>query len=229
VPALSRSRSDLEACYREVVEQRLALLGHELRSPVAALVAIAETLGDEQRPLAPDVQRRLLHLACAAARDVERIVIDASPTSLRRERVETRRLVTDAVTTAAIRGGAVRAEADDDLPPLDADPVRLRQALANLIANAVSHSPAGAVVVVTARVRENAIELAVRDAGSGVPVGQREAIFAPGARFAERPGQGIGLAVARAVAEAHGGTIELDSAPGRGATFRLVLPRAAEV
>jgi signal transduction histidine kinase len=170
-----------------------------------------------------------MELACAAARDVERILFDASPTSLRREHVEPRRLVTDAVTTAAIRGGAVRAETDADLPTLDADPVRLRQALANLIANAVAHSPPGAEVVVTAREREDAVELAVRDFGSGVPAGQREAIFAPGARFADRPGQGIGLAVARAVAEAHGGTIELDSAPGRGATFRLVLPRAAVI
>jgi len=105
--------------------------------------------------------------------------------------------------------------------------VRLRQALASLIANAVAHAPTGTQIVVTASARAGAVELAVSDAGEGIRPDRQAAIFEPGVRFADRPGQGIGLAVAREIAEAHGGWIEVDSAPGRGTTFRLVLPPAA--
>ena len=206
---------------------RLAVLGHELRSPVAALVAIAETLSRRRESLAPADVRRLLELALVAGRDVERIVVDVAPTALRCQRVELSRLVADAVLTAGLRGAAVRGTAEPDLPAIVADPVRLRQALASLIANAVAHAPTGTQIVVTASARAGAVELAVSDAGEGIRPDRQAAIFEPGVRFAARPGQGIGLAVAREIAEAHGGWIEVDSAPGRGTTFRLVLPPAA--
>jgi len=119
----------------------------------------------------------------------------------------------------------VRASVAAKLPRIEADPLRLRQALDNLVANAVTHSPPGGEVVVSARVDEGAIVLSVADKGGGIPVEEQERIFEPGVRLdVGRPGSGLGLAVARAIAEAHGGKLTVESAPGEGATFTLVLP-----
>ena len=207
----------------------LALVVHELRSPVAALAAIAQTLRERRGELDPAETSRLLELAVAAGRDVARLAVDATPAALRRTRLEPGRLVADAVATARLAGGAVRFEAAGDLPAVDVDPVRVRQALANLIANAIAHSPAGAEVVVGAEAVAAGVAITVADAGDGIPLDEQERIFEPGVRLASRPGQGLGLAVARAVAEAHGGTLAVESAPGAGACFRLVLPAAASV
>ena len=203
------------------MEQSLRLLVHELRSPVAALVAIAETLSTPGVVPGEDA-RRLLELAVAAGRDVERIVVDATPSSLQLERVDPAALVVDVAATASLSSGVVRAEAEPGLPWLQADPVRLRQALGNLVANAVAHSR-GEVVVSASR-HEDRVALAVSDSGEGIEPEHQLAVFEPGTRFADRPGEGLGLAVVRSVVEAHGGVIELETAPGRGSTFRLVLP-----
>jgi signal transduction histidine kinase len=207
---------------------RLALIAHELRSPVAALVAISEAVAARRGRLAADDAGRLLRLAVAAGRDVERIVIDARPASLRLERVDPAQLVLDVVAASSLRHQPVEADAGHDLPALRADPVRLRQALANLVDNAVAHSPPGMVVVVSATQADGLLRLAVTDRGEGIPGERLELVLEPGVRFADRPGQGIGLAVARAIAEAHGGALELESAPGRGSVFTLVLPLASE-
>jgi two-component system sensor histidine kinase KdpD len=205
----------------------LGLLAHELRSPVAALLAIAQAVRERRHELGHDDLARLLELGIAAGRDVERIVIDATPTSLRREAIDPGALVTGVVEAARLRGGAVKADIDPELPGVEADPVRLRQALANLVENALAHSPPGEDVLVRARLASDGLEIAIMDEGEGIPLAEQERIFEAGARFAARPGQGLGLAVARAVAEAHGGTLEVESALGRGACFRLALPTAA--
>jgi signal transduction histidine kinase len=210
------------------VTDLLSLTLHELRSPVAALTAIAAAVSERRGALGRDEAQTLLRLAVAAGRDVERIVLDATPGALRRERVDTARLVADAAAAAGLGGRTISAHAEGDLPPLDADPVRLRQALANLVENAAAHSPAEAPIVVSASRAGDGVRIAVADEGDGIPTERLEAIFDAGVRFADRPGQGLGLAVARAVAEAHGGRLEVASAPGRGATFTLVLPPAAD-
>jgi two-component system sensor histidine kinase BaeS len=204
------------------MDESLVLLVHEVRSPVAALVAIAETLGASGSAVPRDDARRLLDLAVAAGRDVERIVADATPSSLRPERVDPAALVVNVAATASLSGAVVRAEAEPGLPWLEADPVRLRQALGNLVANAVAHSR-GEVVVAASR-HDDGVALAVSDSGEGIEPELQLAVFEAGTRFADRPGEGLGLAVVRAVVDAHGGVIELESAPGRGSTFRLVLP-----
>ena len=206
------------------MDDSLALVVHELRSPLAALVAITETLAEPAGRPGPEDTRRLLELAVAAAHDVERIAGDARPSSLRRERVDPAALVVDVAAATALRGAVVRGEAESGLPWLDADPVRLRQALANLVENALAHSRGE--VVVSARRHPEGVVLAVSDRGEGIPADEQEAIFEAGVRRSDHPGDGLGLAVVREVVAAHGGSVELDSAPGRGSTFRLVLPQA---
>jgi two-component system sensor histidine kinase BaeS len=203
--------------------ERLAIAVHEVRSPVAALAAIAEALS--RRPVDREERRELVGLAMAACRGIQRIVADAAVASVRLEAVDAGLLAAEAATAARLGGRSVRAEIDPDLPAVDADPERLRQALDNLLENAVAHSPEGAEVVVRARASGGMVTLAVTDTGHGVPVEEQTRIFEPGVRLArDRVGAGLGLAITRAIAEAHGGRLTVDSAPGEGATFSLALP-----
>jgi signal transduction histidine kinase len=201
----------------------LEVLAHEIRSPVAALAAIAEAY-----PPADDVRRRrLLELAAAAVASIERLLVDAAPGSLCRERVDVGSLARAAAETAALAGATVVAETEDGLL-VDGDPGRLRQALDNLIGNAIGHSPAGTLVTVTAGRDGASVVIAVADEGEGIPKGDLARVFDAGVRLTDaRPGQGLGLAVVRTIARAHGGEADVESAPGRGATFRLVLPGAS--
>lgn len=202
---------------------RLAVLVHEMRSPVAALAAIAEGFpaGDAA------TRRRLIKLAIAAVAGIERLLVDAAPASLRLERVDVGNLTVDAAETAALGGALVVAETDEGLM-LDGDPERLRQALDNLIANAIGHSPVGGAITVAASRDGRSIVIAVADEGDGIVSADLERIFEPGVRLtAARPGSGLGLAVVREIARGHGGEVEVESGPGRGTTFRLVLPGAS--
>ena len=203
---------------------RLAILVHEVRSPVAALAAIAEASPDADST----AQRRLVALAVAACSSIERIVSDAAVTSIEVEQVDVGRLVEECVSSAALAGGRVRVEVEPELPPVVADPLRLRQAIDNLIANARTHAPGGEVVV-AARAGDGTAVVSVTDSGPGIPADEQERIFAAGVRLDRtRPGSGLGLAIARTIAEAHGGALEVDSAPGRGATFTLTVPLARD-
>ena len=201
---------------------RFAVLAHEVRSPVAALAAIADAYpaADEAR------RRRLLQLARAAVVSIERLLGDATAEPLRLERLDAGALARDAAETAALGGALVVAETEDGLV-VDADGNRLRQALDNLIGNAIGHSPAGGTVAVMAQREGNSIVIAVADEGDGIPAADLDRVFEPGVRLTDaRPGSGLGLAVVRAVARQHGGEVEVESSPGQGATFRLVLPDA---
>ena len=207
-------------------ERRLDVLAHELRSPVAALSAIAEAYA--ATATAETLRRaRLRELAESAVAAIERLLVDAAPASLRRERVDVAVLVHDAADAAVLRGAAVTADAPPGLL-VDGDAARLRQALDNLIGNALGHSPEGTRVTVSARDGDDTVEIAVRDEGEGLDAADLERVFEAGVRLTTaRSGQGLGLAIVRAIAEAHGGAVYVDSSPGRGATFRLVLPSAS--
>jgi signal transduction histidine kinase len=203
--------------------ERLAFLIHEVKSPTAALAAIAAALSDDG--LDEAATRDLVGLAIAACKGIERIVGDAALGPLRLEDVEVAGIAREAVAVAALGGARIRVVIPSGLPVVRGDALRLRQALDNLIANAVSYSPPAAEVVVSAVAHEAEVLVAVEDLGTGIPVEQHARIFEPGVRLdVGRPGSGLGLAIARAIAEAHEGTVTVDSAPGAGATFTLRLP-----
>ena len=201
--------------------QRLAVLVHEVRSPVAALAAIAEasrvgSLDDEAR-------RALTELALAACRAIERVVADAAVASVQLDRTDLADVVRESVHAAVLGGASVRATVEPGLSPIDADRLRLRQALDNLIANAATH--AGGEIVVGASSGDGEVVLSVSDSGSGIPPDEQERVFEAGVRLDRtRPGSGLGLAVVHAIADTHGALVKLESEPGRGSTFSLVFP-----
>ena len=202
---------------------RLAVLVHEVRSPVAALSAIAETFADED--LEGPARLELVHLAIAACRGIERVVIDAAVASIHLERVDVGALAHQAAAAASLVGTRVQTEIALDLRRVSADPVRLRQALDNLIGNALTHAGPDPNVVVRVSSDVMSVHLSVQDFGVGVPVADQERIFEGGVRLEPgRAGSGLGLAIARAIALGHGGELTLRSIPGEGATFTIVLP-----
>jgi signal transduction histidine kinase len=202
--------------------ERIAVLVHEVRSPVAALSAIAETLSEADLDHAARLE--LARLSISACRGVERIVTDIAVASIHTERVDADELVRQAVAAAALRGALVDADLALDLPEIDGDPARLRQVLDNLISNAVRHGSPTQAVLVRAEV-DGMLRISVSDSGDGIPLEQQERIFDVGVRLdPESPGAGLGLPLARAIAEAHGGSLTVASAPGAGTTFTLALP-----
>jgi two-component system sensor histidine kinase BaeS len=111
-----------------------------------------------------------------------------------------------------------------------ADPIRLRQAIGNLVTNAIRHTPAGGRVRLSARTEADELVIDVADTGPGIPADQQALVFerfwrAEKSRNRRTGGSGLGLSIVRKLAEAHGGTVSLTSAPGAGATFTLRLPR----
>jgi signal transduction histidine kinase len=197
-----------------VSADRVAVVAHELRSPVAALAAIAEAAAERRGAMGEDELRHLLALATSAARDIERLVSDSDPLS-----IDPRRLDVEQLVRSVARAG-VSVDVEPGLVVV-ADPVRVRQALGNLVDNACRH---GSAVAVSARSREGTIRVAVADDGPGVD--PTLDVFAAGVSGAGSTG--YGLAIARALARAHGGEVELESVAGGGATFTLVLPSSAE-
>ena len=185
----------------------LGVLAHELRSPVAALVALAEAA-----PTVPaSGRRRLVGLAAAAASDIERLLTDSELLSLRLELVDLGLLVSALATDTVVVSVEGR-------PTARADPTRLRQAIANLVANGLRH---GAHVAISVVERDGRVVVDVEDAGPGV-----DPTLDPFERGVSGAGSsGVGLWLARGIAEAHGGSLVL--VPGPGARFRLALPSAS--
>lgn len=201
--------------------QRLAVLVHEVRSPVAALAAIADA--SRARSLDDEARRALTALALAACRAIERVVADAAVASVQLDRTDLADVVRESVHAAVLGGASVRATVEPGLSPIDADRLRLRQALDNLIANAATHG--GGEIVVRASSGDGEVVLSVSDSGPGIPPDEQERVFEAGVRLdSTRPGSGLGLAVVHAIADAHGALVELESEPGRGSTFSLVFP-----
>ena len=204
--------------------ERLALLVHEVRSPTAALAAISAALSEGW--LDDDALVDLIGLALAACGGIERVVVDAVPGSVRFEDVDIADIARAAVSGATLGGGRVLAVLEGGPLLVRGDPIRLRQAVDNLIVNAVAYSPSESDVVVGTSAVETNVLIWVRDAGGGIASEDHGRIFDPGVRLhASVSGSGLGLAVARTIAEAHGGTLSVESAPGEGATFTLALPR----
>jgi two-component system sensor histidine kinase KdpD len=126
----------------------------------------------------------------------------------------------------ALQGRDVQTRLPDDLPLASVDPVLIEQLLVNLLDNAVKHTPPGSPIEIAASAREGRLELEVGDRGPGIPDGDEKRVFEKFYRGPqiESRGAGLGLAICRAIADVHGGTLVAENRPGGGALFRFSLP-----
>jgi signal transduction histidine kinase len=219
----------------------VSLVSHELRSPMAAVIGAARTLQDRWRMLSADQRESFLaligdetaRLAALVADVLDTSRIEAGTFSYSFDDVDLGRLVDDAVETASLAQQEVRVVASvrGRLPAIRGDRARLRQVLGNLIDNAVKYSAEGGEVRVSAAATNGAVRISVRDDGPGIPRDQQIRIFEKFGRVdvpgASKPGTGLGLFIARSIAEAHGGSLDVSSGVEAGATFTLTLPASA--
>jgi signal transduction histidine kinase len=215
----------------------VSLVSHELRSPMAAVIGAARTLQARWRELQPEQRESFLaligdettRLAALIGDVLDTSRIDAGTFSYRFSDVDIAALVRDTVAMAAVGQDEVPivVEATPDAVVVRGDPERLRQIFGNLIDNAVKYSPAGELVEVRVTQSNGAVLVSVRDRGPGIKAADQQLIFEKFGRVGggdAKPGSGLGLFIARSIAETHGGTVAVSSAPGHGSTFTVELP-----
>jgi signal transduction histidine kinase len=215
----------------------VSLVSHELRSPMAAVIGAARTLQARWRELQPEQRESFLaligdettRLAALIGDVLDTSRIDAGTFSYRFSDVDIAALVRDTVAMAAVGQDEVPivVETTPDAVVVRGDPERLRQIFGNLIDNAVKYSPAGELVEVRVTQSNGAVLVSVRDRGPGIKAADQQLIFEKFGRVGggdAKPGSGLGLFIARSIAETHGGTVAVSSAPGRGSTFTVKLP-----
>jgi signal transduction histidine kinase len=211
----------------------LADVAHELRTPLQVIRGSVEGMLDGLYPADPDRLRPLLDQTMVMARLLDDLrtlsMAEAGVLELHREPVDPRAVAEDAVrayrSAADEAGITLEATIAPDAPTLlEADPVRLAEILANLVANAVRHTPRGGRVGVEVGGGDRSALFQVSDTGAGIPADELAFVFDRFVTAADTGGTGLGLSIAKRLVEAHGGTIEATAATGGGTTIRFTIP-----
>jgi signal transduction histidine kinase len=215
----------------------VSLVSHELRSPMAAVIGSARTLQVRWRELSPEQRESFLALIADETNRLSELIGDVLDTS----RIEAGtftytftdvsldELVQETVAAAELGQDEVevRADVSDRLPAVRGDRERLRQVLMNLIDNAVKYSRSGDRVLVSVYANNGRVRVDVADRGPGISPADHGLIFEKFGRAnlgQAKPGTGLGLFIARSIAEAHGGTLTVHSEIAQGSVFSLELP-----
>jgi len=217
----------------------LAAVGHDLRTPLAAAKAAVSSLLIWDIDLPPDDRRELLMAADTSLDRLSALVdnlLDMSRLQTGALSIEVQPTAVDEVAARAVDDlGAdharVRIEAADDIPFVQADPGLLERVLANVVSNALRYSPADATPHVAFSRLGDRVELRVVDRGPGIPPDQWDRVFLPFQRLGDTDnttGVGLGLALARGLTEAMGGTLEPEETPGGGLTMVVSLRAVSE-
>jgi two-component system phosphate regulon sensor histidine kinase PhoR len=216
----------------------VANVSHELRTPLASIKSVIETLEGgalEDSAVARDFLSRADAEVDRLVQMVEELLelsrIESGELPLAQEPVEMAAVVADAVERlrpqAEKQGLSLTLDAAPDLPPVIGDAERLERVVVDLIHNAVKFTPAGGSVHVWAGLADGRVTVRVSDTGVGIAPEDLPRIFErfyKGGRGRGGGGTGLGLAVVKHVVEAHGGTVSVESEPGRGSTFSFSIP-----
>jgi two-component system sensor histidine kinase BaeS len=239
---LQAAQEQREALDRERIELTAAV-SHDLRTPLASMRAMVEALDDQiviehaevgryYQTMRKEIERLdrliddLFELAQADAGSLE---LRPTPLALQEVAAE----VADAMQAQALRAGVTLSlEVEGRPPPVRVDGTRMERVIANLIRNALEHTNRGGRIIVTVLRERAAVVLRVADSGDGIEPAELEHVwerFYRGEKSRRRAegsgnGAGLGLAIARALVEAHGGSVQATSVVGQGATFEVRLP-----
>ncbi len=230
---MSGELETLEQSRRDLV----ANVSHELKTPITAIRAHLENILDGVERPDPATLDVMLGQVERLGRIVDQLLdlskLESGEVPLHLEELPLHPLVDELISEIGValpgRGVTVHNDVPGDLPALRADRERVHQVLFNLIDNAVRFTPAGGTVTVSARRDDGAVQIAVVDTGSGISPEHLPRLFerfyrADPSRSRGDGGTGIGLAIARSVVEAHGGSIRAESEPGRGSVFTFDIP-----
>ena len=214
----------------------LAALSHDLRTPLTALIGLAETLALElaaeesphQESLTA-IREQAVRMALLADNLLDMAKLQAGGVRLRKDWQSLEELVGSAMRMLEqpLREHPLRLALDPELPLVNCDAVLIERVLVNLLENAAKYTPAGTVIGVTARAETDWLTVEVWDEGPGLPAGREQALFEKFTRGhveSAVPGVGLGLAICRAIIEAHGGQIRAANRAAGGARFTFTLP-----
>lgn len=235
VRSLARAFNTMASRLHIMDEQRRDLLAdvtHELRTPLTVVQGNLEGMLDGVYPADEANLRSLLDETNLLTRLVEDLrtlaLAESGALQLKKEPTALALLVRETAAAfekqADAAGVTLTVETAPDLPWLDLDPGRIRQVLSNLLANALRYTPAGGTVSVRYRQADGQVLLEVQDSGPGIPPEELPYVFERFYKSTDSGGMGLGLAIARHLVEAHGGTIRAESTPGQGTTMQVTLP-----
>jgi signal transduction histidine kinase/HAMP domain-containing protein len=244
----SRLYEELQRSYERLRDAQrnrdyfLQNINHELRTPLTAILGWSEVLAEDQpdkdtvRIAVDQINRSAQFLLALISDLLDLSRFEEGRTRLEPEDVDLGPLVSDSVEPVFVMAEAKGIQMSLSVPPgrtpVRLDPLRIRQVLWNLVHNAVKFTPRGGKIRVEAKADEDGVSFSISDDGVGIDAKDLPLIFERFRQIDGSPtrayrGMGIGLALAKAFVELHGGTIQVESQPGRGTTFHIYLPRIA--
>jgi signal transduction histidine kinase len=217
---------------------RLAFVGelsagiaHELNEPIGKILGFAQLIkkgGDMNSQQQDDIER-IIKASLYTREIIKKLMIFSRQMPQQIVSVDINAIISNILYFIDVRfqsrGIKIMERLDANLPPIQADAVQMSQVLVNLITNAIHALPKGGQVTVITKRKENHINLTVKDTGTGMSTAIKKKIFEP--FFTTKPvgqGTGLGLSVVQGIIEAHHGSIQVSSAPGKGSKFAIHLP-----
>jgi signal transduction histidine kinase len=234
IVGILRDRENREQVHLREAESLAAIgkavstIAHELKNPLVAMGGFSR-LVKEHLP-EDHAYRDKIDIVIKEGRRLEKLVgeiLDFSrPPDLRRANADLREIIDQSLDVvshlAEKKDISILIEQSPNIPRISLDSERLKQAIINLLSNAIDASPKGGTVTVSLQQKAHAVSVDVTDHGAGVPRDQREHIFSP-FFTTKRHGTGLGLSIAKRIIEAHSGSLEVLDNPEKGTTFRITL------
>lgn len=219
----------------------LATMSHELRTPLNSIIGFSEVLSEGYFGQINDKQTKYLKNIFNSGKHLLNIInnildiskVESGKMQLYKEKIYVKDIVDEMISAmqhlAASKEIVLKLQADSQFGTVQADKAKLRQILFNLIGNAIKFTETGGMVIIGTRENEEMLYISVTDTGIGISACDLVKLFKPFTQLdsscsRQYEGTGLGLALAKELAELHGGTIFVESEPGKGSTFTLALP-----